>query len=230
VVIDEVHAVAGTDRGAHLMSVLERIRALSRHDDQRVGRIATVGNPDEILRWLRGTSQRPGVVVDPPQPPSRRQLLVVHCPGLALIAEAAARSARGAKSLCFCKSHATAEAVAGHMRQAGTTVYVHHSDVSREERLIAEEQFHHGSDACIVCTPTPELGIDVGDLDRVLQVETPDSVSSFLQRMDRTGRRPGQVANTTFFCETTDGVLQAIALIELVKSGGVEHVAVDVRR
>jgi ATP-dependent Lhr-like helicase len=169
------------------------------------------------------------VVVDPPKPPSRRQLLVVHRPELAFIAEEAARSARGVKSLFFCQSRATTEAVASQMRRAGTTVYVHHSAVSREERVIAEEQFHHGSDACIVCTSTLELGIDVGDLDRVLQSEAPDTVSSFLQRMGRTGRREGQVANTTFFCETTDGVLQAIALIQLAKSGWVEHVTVNDR-
>src|SRR5262245_3287331 len=101
VVIDEVHAVAGTDRGAHLLSVLERIRKLSRHDVQRVGLSATVGNADAILRWLRGTSQRAGVVVDPPKPPSRRQLLIVHRPELSAIAEEAARTARGAKSLFF---------------------------------------------------------------------------------------------------------------------------------
>jgi ATP-dependent Lhr-like helicase len=229
VVIDEVHAIAGTDRGAHLMSVLERIRRLSRHDVQRVGLSATVGNPEEILRWLQGTSQRPGVIVDPPKPASRRQLLVVHRPELALLAEEAARSAHGAKSLFFCQSRATAEAVAGHMRHAGTAVFVHHSAVSREERVIAEEQFHHGTDACIVCTSTLELGIDVGDLDRVLQAEAPDTVSAFLQRMGRTGRRPGQVANTTFFCETTDGVLQAIALIELARSGWVEPIEVNDR-
>ena len=229
VVIDEVHAVAGTDRGAHLMSVLERIATLSRHDLQRVGLSATIGNPEEILRWMQGTSQRPGVVVDPPKPPTRRQLLVVHRPELESIAEEAARIARGAKSLFFCQSRATAEAVAGHMRHAGTTVFVHHSAVSREEREIAEDQFHHGSDACIVCTSTLELGIDVGDLDRVLQAEAPDTVSAFLQRMGRTGRRPGQVANTTFFCETTEGVLQAVALIELARSGWVEPVEVNDR-
>lgn len=138
VVIDEVHAVAGIDRGAHLMSVLERIRALSRHDVQRVGLSATVGNPEEILRWLQGTSRRPGVVIDPPKPPSRRRLLVVHHPELSAIAEDAARSARGSKSFFFCQSRSTAEAVAGHMRRAGTTVFVHHSAVSREEREIAE--------------------------------------------------------------------------------------------
>jgi ATP-dependent helicase Lhr and Lhr-like helicase len=69
----------------------------------------------------------------------------------------------------------------------------------------------------------------VGDLDRVLQAEAPDTVSSFLQRMGRTGRRDGQAANTTFFCETTEGVLQAVALIELAKAGWVERVAVEGR-
>jgi ATP-dependent Lhr-like helicase len=115
------------------------------------------------------------------------------------------------------------------MRRAGTAVFVHHSAVSREERQIAEAQFHHGTDACIVCTSTLELGIDVGDLDRVLQAEAPDTVSSFLQRMGRTGRREGQTANTSFFCESSEGVLQAAALVELAKSGWVESVALDHR-
>ena len=106
---------------------------------------------------------------------------------------------------------------------------MHHSAVAREERAIAEEQFQRGADACIVCTSTLELGMDVGDLDRVLQAEAPDAVSAFLQRMGRTGRRAGQVANTTFFCETADGVLQAIALVELAKSGWVESVEINDR-
>ena len=79
------------------------------------------------------------------------------------------------------------------------------------------------------CTSTLELGIDVGDLDRVLQAEAPDTVSSFLQRMGRTGRRVGQTANTTFFCELDEGVLQAIALVELAKAGWVELVTIDRR-
>jgi ATP-dependent helicase Lhr and Lhr-like helicase len=228
VVIDEVHALAGTDRGAHLMSVLERIARISRHDIQRVGLSATVGNPVAILEWLQGTSLRPSKVVDPPKQPGRRQLLVVHRPDLAQLSADAARMASGRKSLFFCQSRSTTEAIAEHMRRAGTTVFVHHSALSREERDLAEERFHHGSDACIVCTSTLELGIDVGDLDRVLQAEAPDTVSSFLQRMGRTGRRDGQAANTTFFCETSEAVLQAIALIELAKAGWVE--SVDVQR
>ena len=229
VIIDEVHAIAGSDRGAHLASVLERIARLSRHDVQRVGLSATVGNPDAILSWLNGSSQRPSLVVEPPRQPGRRQLLVVHQPDLLRLAQDAARTARGQKSLFFCQSRSTTEAVAEYMRRVGTTVFVHHSAVSREERELAEERFHNGTDACIVCTSTLELGIDVGDLDRVLQAEAPDTVSSFLQRMGRTGRRAGQAANTTFFCETTEGVLQAVALIELAKSGWVEPVAVSDR-
>ncbi len=229
VVIDEVHAIAGTDRGAHLMSVLERIARLSRHDVQRVGLSATVGNPNAILDWLQGTSRRPGRVVDPPKQPARRQLLIVRSQDLSDLALDAARLAKGGKSLFFCQSRSVTEAVAENMRRAGTEVFVHHSAVSKEERLLAEERFHHGTDACIVCTSTLELGIDVGDLDRVLQAEAPDTVSSFLQRMGRTGRREGQSANTTFFCETSEGVLQAIALVELAKSGWVESVEVSDR-
>jgi ATP-dependent Lhr-like helicase len=229
VIIDEVHAVAGTDRGAHLLSVVERIARLSRHDLQRVGLSATVGNPAEILAWLQGTSRRPGKIVDPPKQPGRKQLLVVHRPDLVALARDAAGVAKGSKSLFFCQSRAMTEAVAEQMSRAGTTVFVHHSAVSRDERARAEEQFHRGSDACIVCTSTLELGIDVGDLDHVLQAEAPDSVGSFLQRMGRTGRREGQVANTTFFCQSPEGVLQAIALVELAKAGWVEDIEVNER-
>jgi hypothetical protein len=74
-------------------------------------------------------------------------------------------------------------------------------------------RFAHGTDACIVCTSTLELGIDVGDLDAVFQANAPSSVSSFMQRMGRTGRRSGTTPNTTFLCEDPEAVLQAVALL-----------------
>ena len=228
-IIDEVHALAGTDRGAHLMSVMERIATRSAVDVQRVGLSATVGNPAAILSWIGGTSKREGVVVDPPKGKAQRQLLIVHRPDLSSLARDAAKVARGKKSLFFCQSRAMTEAVAENMRGSGTDVFVHHSAVSKGERLLAEERFHHGTDACIACTSTLELGIDVGDLDLVLQAEAPDTVSSFLQRMGRTGRRAGRPANTTFFCETDGAVLQAVALIELARVGWVESVDVSDR-
>ena len=229
VIVDEIHALAGTDRGAHLLSVIERLARLVDRDVQRVGLSATVGNPTEILRWLQGTSTRAGRVVSPAREPGRRELLVVYRPDLPSLAAGAAQMARGHKSLFFCQTRAMTEAVAEQVRRAGTTVFVHHSAVSREERQLAEEQFHRGTDACIVCTSTLELGIDVGDLDRVLQADAPSTVGSFLQRMGRTGRRPGQAANTTFFCETPEAVLQAIALVDLARAGWVEAIAINDR-
>lgn len=226
IVIDEVHAMAGTDRGAHLMSVLERISKISRHDIQRVGLSATVGNPKAIGEWLQGSSQRGSRVVDPPKNPAKRQLLITKRDSVQELAIDAAGTAKGQKSLFFCQSRATSESVAGYMRQQGIEVFVHHSAVSRQERALAEANFERGADACIVCTSTLELGIDVGDLDRVMQHQAPDTVSSFLQRMGRTGRRAGKPANTFFFCESNEVVPQALALIKLAKEGWVEDVDV----
>ncbi|TNF27995.1 MAG: DEAD/DEAH box helicase [Deltaproteobacteria bacterium] len=229
VIVDEIHALAGTDRGAHMMSVIERLAALSRHDVQRVGLSATVGNPDAILGWLGGSSARDGVIVDPPKGRSQRELLALYEPSIEGLARRAARMARGGKSLFFCQSRAATELVAEHVGRADVEVFVHHSAVSKEERELAEERFHGGGAACIVCTSTLELGIDVGDLDRVLQSDAPDTVGSFLQRMGRTGRRAGQVANTTFFCESVDALVQAVALVELAREGWVEEVAITDR-
>lgn len=224
VVVDEIHAMAGVDRGAHLMSVLERLAVHSRHDLQRIGLSATVGNPADILEWLQGTSRRPGRIVDPPKERGAKQLKVRLYEQRARLAAAATELAMGQKSLFFCESRALTEDVAEKMRTEGLDVFVHHSSVSLEERKAAEDRFHHGRNAVIVCTSTLELGIDVGDLDRVLQANAPSTVSSFLQRMGRTGRRAGQRANTMFFCEDREVVLQATALVELARRGWVESV------
>jgi len=224
VVIDEIHAFAGTDRGAHLMSVLERICRHTPHDVQRAGLSATVGNPAAILAWIQGGSQRPGEVIDPPKEPTPKEIRVHLCESIQSMAQKASGLALGKKSLFFCGTRSLTESVADRMRDRGTDVFVHHSSVSLEERAAAEERFHGGTNAAIVCTSTLELGIDVGDLDRVLQANAPSTVSAFLQRLGRTGRRPGQRANTTFFCEDPETLLQAIAIVELAKEQWVEPV------
>lgn len=210
-VVDEVHAIAGTDRGAHLMSVVERLIRHTLNDVQRVGLSATVGNPVDILKWIQGTSNRLGCVVTPPKTPSPKDLRVSLRENLGAIANDASLTAQGKKSLFFCQSRALAEEIAERMRNRGIDVFVHHSSVSLKERTAAEERFYRGENASIVCTSTLELGIDVGDLDLVFQANAPSTVSSFLQRLGRTGRRAGQRANTTFFCEDVETVLQAIA-------------------
>lgn len=229
VVIDEVHALAGSDRGAHLMSVLERIAAHSEHDICRIGLSATVGNPQDILTWLQGSSLRPGCVVDPPKVAGGKDLSIRFTGSVEALAEDACRLALGQKSLFFCQSRSVTETVADRLRGREIDVFVHHSSVSLEERQAAEARFQHGRNAVIACTSTLELGIDVGDLDRVLQAEAPSTVSSFLQRMGRTGRREGTRANTVFFCQNPESVLQAAAVIELARAGWVESVPVNGR-
>jgi len=229
VVIDEIHALAGVDRGAHLMAVLQRLSRLTPHDVQRIGLSATVGNPQAILEWMQGPSRRHSSIIDPPKPPSQREVRIQLTPDAPTMGQAAARATAGQKSLFFCQSRALSEEVAQHIRRQGSEVYVHHSSVSLAERQAAEERFHRGRDAVIVCTSTLELGIDVGDLDRVLQANAPSTVSSFLQRMGRTGRRPGQRANTLFLCEGSEEALHAAALVELARRGWVEDVPVQRR-
>jgi ATP-dependent Lhr-like helicase len=224
IVIDEIHAFAGTDRGAHLMSVLERLAVLSGGDVQRIGLSATIGNPDQIARWLTGSSARPSVVVDPPKPKAQRQIRILLREDENDFAREAARESRGKKSLFFCQARATTEKVADHMRGDIVEVFVHHGSVSKEERLEAEQRFATGTNACIVATSTLELGIDVGGLDLTFQANAPSTVSSFLQRMGRTGRREGTVANMTFLCDHTAAVVQSTALVLLAARGWVERV------
>ncbi|MGA3124606.1 MAG: DEAD/DEAH box helicase [Polyangiaceae bacterium] len=224
VVIDEVHAFAGDDRGAHLASLLERLVTLCGRDIQRIGLSATVGNPQVIGQWLQGSSERPFRLVDPPRPPAQRDLRVEYASDVAEAASGITQMARGKKSLVFVESRAKAESVAQALGGSGVEVFIHHSSVSRADRTLAEEQFARGQNTAIVCTSTMELGIDVGDLDQVIQVDAPSTVASFLQRMGRTGRRSTTRANCTFFCLTPESLLQSVALLRLAEAGWVEDV------
>lgn len=229
IVIDEIHAFAGTDRGAHLMSVLERLQLLSNQDIQRIGLSATVGNPEQIAVWIGGSSARESCVVDPPKPAAKRQLKIQLMEDVTDLAREASRESLGKKSLFFCQSRALAEQVADKMRSAAVDVFVHHGSVSLDERQAAEERFARGTNACVVCTSTLELGIDVGGLDLTFQANAPSTVSSFLQRMGRTGRREGTIANMAFLCDEPVAVVQATAICLLAAERWVEPVK-DERR
>lgn len=224
VVIDEVHAFAGDDRGAHLASLMERLVVLCGRDLQRIGLSATVGNPHVIGQWLQGSSGRPYRLVDPPKSPAVRDLSVDLCADIAAAVGGIRRIARGKKSLVFVESRSKAEKVSHALEGAGVEVFIHHSSVSRADRALAEEQFARGQNTAIVCTSTMELGIDVGDLDQVIQVDAPSSVASFLQRIGRTGRRAGTRANCSFFCMSPESLLQSVALLRLADAGWVEDV------
>jgi ATP-dependent Lhr-like helicase len=224
VIVDEVHAFADDDRGAHLSSLLERLSRYCGRDIQRIGLSATVGNPEEILDWLRGRSKREGVVVSPPRPAVNPQISLDFVGSVHNAAIVAEQLHRGRKRLIFVDSRRGVEEFGNELTARGVSTFLAHGSLSITARRDAERAFAEGSDCAIVATSALELGIDVGDLDHVLQIDCPGTVASFLQRMGRTGRRAGAVPNCTFLATKESAVLQAAALLRLHRRGFVESV------
>ena len=225
VVVDELHAFAGDDRGWHLLAVLERVRRLAGRDVQRLGLSATIGNPDALLDWLAPAPSRPRRVVAPPGDAAESATVQLdHVGGIRNAGKVISALHRGEKRLVFCDSRARVEALAAELRQSGTETFVSHGSLGLDERRRSEEAFSQSRDCVIVATSTLELGIDVGDLDHVIQIDAPATVASFLQRLGRTGRRPGTVRNCLFLATSDDGFLRASGLLRLWLDGYVEPV------
>ncbi|MFN8074157.1 MAG: DEAD/DEAH box helicase [Kineosporiaceae bacterium] len=227
VIVDEVHAFAGDDRGWHLLAVLDRLEALAGRRLQRVGLSATVGNPVDLLAWLQGAGRgRPGAVVAPDAgaPGVVAELAVDFVGSEGNAAIVLSQMFRGEKRLVFADSRRSVEGLSVRLREAGVETYTSHSSLSADERRRAEAAFAEGRDCVIVSTSTLELGIDVGDLDRVVQLGAPASVASLLQRLGRTGRRPGSRRNMTFLALDDSELLRAVALLLLLEEGFVEPV------
>lgn len=225
VVVDEIHAFAGDDRGWHLLAVLDRIVRLAGHPLQRIGLSATVGNPAELLQWLVAGSDADGVVIAPPAlAPSAADVTIDYVGNIQNAATVLKLLYAGEKRLVFCDSRARVEELAALLRSEGVPTFVSHSSLSVEERRDAERAFREGRDCVIVATSTLELGIDVGDLDRVIQIDAPATVASFLQRLGRTGRRRGTKRNCLFLATSPESLLQATALVELWRDGYVEAI------
>ncbi|MEV6177608.1 DEAD/DEAH box helicase [Streptomyces sp. NPDC052015] len=243
VVVDEVHAFAGDDRGWHLLAVLERLQRVTGRPIQRIGLSATVGNPRHLLTWLQGSGagRRPGRVVAPDltahsrtesagapandtagPPPGEVELDYVG--SLSNAAKVIAALHKGEKRLVFCDSRRQVEELGAALRARDVTVFLSHASLSADERARSEQAFAEARDCVIVATSTLELGIDVGDLDRVVQIDAPGSVASFLQRIGRTGRRAGSTRNCLFLATQKDTLLQAAALLLLWGRGWVEPV------
>ncbi|MGQ4360762.1 DEAD/DEAH box helicase [Streptomyces sp. SAS_272] len=245
VVVDEVHAFAGDDRGWHLLAVLERLERVTGRPIQRVGLSATVGNPAELLHWLQGAGagRRTGQVVAPgvhmpatggsghggratSEPACRPagEVDLDYVGSLENAAKLIAALHKGEKRLVFCDSRRQVEELGAALRAREVTVFLSHASLSVDERTRSEQAFAEARDCVIVSTSTLELGIDVGDLDRVIQVDSPATVASFLQRIGRTGRRAGTVRNCLFLTTRNDTLLQAAGLLLLWSRGWVEPV------
>jgi ATP-dependent Lhr-like helicase len=235
VIVDEVHAFADDDRGWHLLAVLERLTHLIGRPLQRIGLSATVGNPDQLLTWLQGPAagHRPASVVAPDLPTAPTSATARVPPGeieldyvgsLPNAAKVIAALHAGEKRLVFCEARQTVEELGQLLRGHGITTFLSHASLSADERRRSETAFAEARDCVIVSTSTLELGIDVGDLDRVIQIDAPATVASFLQRLGRTGRRAEVVRNCLFLTVWGESLVEAAALLHLWGTGWVEPV------
>jgi ATP-dependent Lhr-like helicase len=220
IIVDELHAFVESERGVHLKMLLHRMDRLTKRKIQRIGLSATVGNPGEVLHWL-SDGRHAADLVHVPAPPQEKQFIFVVGPEEDDRIDALVRIVAGKKALVFVSSRTSAEqlmnACAGRVRN----LHIHHSSLSPVIRKRAEEAFNSQDGACIICTSTLELGIDIGDLDIVVQVGPPDSVSSFLQRMGRSGRR-GKAAHVVWILKSPAEFLCSVAIIECAVRNDVE--------
>lgn len=287
VIIDEVHAVAATKRGAHLAVSLERLDALRRSHGaetaaQRIGLSATVRPIDEVARFLGGGDPveivappasktfELGVVVpmddmtNPPPPPGAPP----EAPGIDAeytevtgsvwphVEEAIVdRILQNNSTIVFANSRRLAERLTGRlneiyaerigvalpeptvpsamMAQAGSTAgadpvlaKAHHGSVSKEQRAQVEEELKSGVLRCVVATSSLELGIDMGAVDLVIQVEAPPSAASGLQRVGRAGHQVGEISRAALFPKHRGDVLHTAIVTERMLAGKIEAIQV----
>lgn len=227
IVIDEVHYFAGNDRGIQLMSIIERMQQCSQYDIQRIGLSATIGNPNDLLTWMQGSSKRKQSWIQPQGDTKRKTKLFVRF--LSEWSDDEIRSKvipviKNQKSLFFADSRSMAEKIANTINDLDINSRLHHSSISKIYREQTEHLLQKENELMVACTSTMELGIDVGNLDVILQYNAPNTVSSFLQRLGRTGRREGNYAHYEFLTVNKEALLKSIALIELARKKWVESV------
>ncbi|HXY72560.1 MAG TPA: DEAD/DEAH box helicase, partial [Actinomycetota bacterium] len=248
VIVDEVHAVAATKRGAHLALSLERLDELLERPAQRLGLSATVRPHEEVARFLGGTRQVE--VVAPPSEKTFDISVVVPVEDLgALGAEpespagdegvtpqerssiwphveerlvALIRDHRS--SIVFANSRRLAERLCARLNEiAGEEIArAHHGSVSREQRLVIEEDLKAGRLPAVVATSSLELGIDMGAVDLVVQVESPPSVASGLQRIGRAGHQVGAVSRGVVFPKFRGDLVESAVVVERMRAGEIE--------
>jgi ATP-dependent helicase Lhr and Lhr-like helicase len=227
VVIDEIHAFAGDDRGWHLLAVVERLARIADRDLQRIGLSATVGNPDELASWLQGSfHSRDKTVITPSASAASAEpeITVDFVASIPNAAKVIASLHGGEKRLVFVDSRRQAEELGAALRDHGIETYISHSSLSAQERRRSEAAFADARDTVIVATSTLELGIDVGDLDRVIQIGSTRTVASFLQRLGRTDQRADRNQNRLFLCVENESVLLAAGMLKRWSDGWVEPI------
>ena len=261
VIVDEIHAVAQTKRGAHLAVTLERLVEAAGRDVQRIGLSATQRPLDEVARFLVGPARDCAIVdagiakpldlrievpvesmVDPQAPlelrsvpggeSTRRSIWPAIYPELLKLVEA------HHTTLVFVNNRRTAERIALRLndlaaqqaseggRPVREIARAHHGSLAREERLVIEDELKAGRLPCLVATSSLELGIDMGAIDLVVQVESPKSVTRGLQRIGRAGHGVGEVSRGRIFPKFRADLVECAVVARRMREGLIEPTVV----
>ena len=252
VIVDEIHALAGTKRGAHLALSLERLSALTGADPQRIGLSATQRPLSEVARFLGGGNREVAIVDAGVSKPMELRIEVpvddmsdldrgadrggpassIRAPRRSIwpaIAPRLLELIRGHRStIVFVNSRRLAERLSGQLNDlAGEDlVRAHHGSIAREQRTIVEEMLKEGRLPAIVATSSLELGIDMGTVDLVVQVGSPRTVAAGLQRIGRAGHGVGEVSHGTILPTHRGDLVEAAAIAERMRDGAIEETRV----
>jgi ATP-dependent helicase Lhr and Lhr-like helicase len=253
IIVDEIHAVASTKRGAHLALTLERLAELSDHEPQRIGLSATQNPLEEVGRFMVGP-RRTATIVDAG---IRKPLdLKIHVPvesmvepeqtpapdlGIAERGDVTRKSIWPAiypellklvrehrSTIVFVNNRRGAERLALRLNDLAEEeiARAHHGSLAREERTVVEEMLKAGELPCLIATSSLELGIDMGAVDLVLQVESPKSVARGLQRIGRAGHSVGDVSKGRIFPKFRADLLECAVVTRLMREGKIEPTVV----
>ena len=231
-IIDEMHALLGNKRGAHLLLSLARLDALCAQPLQRIGLSATLKDTALAMRWL---SPDPVYLAAPPvekkisievKKPNESGLLPEGTVWPEM-ARAVVDQCEGCRTvIAFCEGRATAEKLAYHVNKIEEDfARTHHGSLEREQRQEVENQLRSGELRLLIATASMELGIDIGEVDKVIQIGPARAVSALVQRLGRAGHRPGETSEMVVFPREGFEALQCALLADLARRGQLEPLA-----
>ncbi|MYJ97025.1 MAG: DEAD/DEAH box helicase [Proteobacteria bacterium] len=237
VIVDEIHALAGNKRGAHLAVSLERLAALCERPPTRVGVSATTRPMEAMVEFLVGIDRSPCQVIDQGHvrhwdlrlelPSSPLEAIMSNEVWVEIYDRLAALAADHRTTIVFVNTRRLAERVARHLadRCGEDQVTSHHGSLSREHRLKAEERLKAGKLKVLVATASLELGIDIGEVDLVCQLGSPRGIARLLQRVGRSGHGVNRVPKGRLVPLSRDELVECAALLDAVARGELDAVA-----
>ena len=237
VIVDEIHALAGNKRGAHLAVSLERLAALCGRPPTRVGVSATTRPMEAMVEFLVGADRSPCQVIDQGHvrhwdlrlelPSSPLEAIMSNEVWVEIYDRLAALAAGHRTTIVFVNTRRLAERVARHLadRCGEDQVTSHHGSLSREHRLKAEERLKAGKLKVLVATASLELGIDIGEVDLVCQLGSPRGIARLLQRVGRSGHGVDRVPAGRLVPLSRDELVECAALLDAVGKGELDAVA-----